>query len=57
MNQANKIPQPMLQGRFEDALQLATQLHANQVRKGTNIPYVSHLLAVASMVLEAGDGN
>ena len=54
MNQANKIPQPRLQGRFEDALQLATQLHANQVRKGTNIPYVSHLLAVASMVLEAG---
>ncbi|MCB1882280.1 MAG: HD domain-containing protein, partial [Gammaproteobacteria bacterium] len=28
--------------------------HASQRRKGTEIPYVSHLLAVASLVLEAG---
>ena len=30
--------------RFEDALLMATRLHANQKRKGTDIPYVSHLL-------------
>jgi len=41
-------------GRFEDALVYATQLHASQVRKGTDIPYVSHLLGVASLVIEAG---
>lgn len=28
--------------------------HGGQTRKGTDIPYVSHLLAVASLVLEAG---
>jgi (p)ppGpp synthase/HD superfamily hydrolase len=40
--------------RFEDALQYATRLHAKQMRKGTDIPYVSHLLAVTAIVLEDG---
>ena len=40
--------------RFEDALLFATQLHAKQWRKGTSIPYVAHLLAVTSLVLENG---
>ncbi len=40
--------------RFEEALAYATQVHAGQVRKGTSTPYVSHLLAVASLVLEHG---
>jgi (p)ppGpp synthase/HD superfamily hydrolase len=35
---------------------MATQLHASQTRKGTSVPYVSHLLAVSSLVLEHG-GN
>jgi (p)ppGpp synthase/HD superfamily hydrolase len=43
-----------LSTRFEDALVYATRLHATQTRKGTDIPYISHLLAVASLVLEAG---
>jgi (p)ppGpp synthase/HD superfamily hydrolase len=38
--------------RFEDALALAHQLHVDQTRKGTTIPYVGHLLAVASIVIE-----
>jgi (p)ppGpp synthase/HD superfamily hydrolase len=42
--------------RFSDALSLATELHAEQTRKGTDIPYISHLIAVASLVMEAG-GN
>jgi len=46
--------QMKLSYRFEDALLMATRLHANQKRKGTDIPYVSHLLAVASLVLEEG---
>ena len=40
--------------RFEEALILAVRLHADQTRKGTDIPYVAHLLAVASIVLEHG---
>lgn len=40
--------------RFEDALSYAARLHANQLRDDTEIPYVSHLLGVASLVLEHG---
>ncbi len=43
-----------LSKRFEDALVYAAQLHASQTRKGTDIPYVSHLMAVSSLVIEAG---
>ena len=34
----------------------ATKLHANQTRKGTDEPYIGHLLGVASLVLQYG-GN
>ena len=44
----------MLGQRFEDALLLACRLHATQVKKGTNVPYVAHLLGVTSIVLEDG---
>jgi (p)ppGpp synthase/HD superfamily hydrolase len=40
--------------RFQKALKMACDLHQLDVRKGTDIPYVSHLLAVASLVLEDG---
>ena len=40
--------------RFEDALSFATQLHAQQTRKGNQTPYIAHLLSVAALVLEAG---
>ena len=40
--------------RFDEALVFASRLHVHQVRKGTAIPYVSHLLAVAGLVLENG---
>ena len=45
---------PVLTVRFDDALMFAADLHRHQTRKGTAIPYVSHLLAVASIVLEHG---
>ena len=38
--------------RFGDALQYAITAHDNHVRKGTEIPYISHLLGVASLVIE-----
>ncbi|MDF5735304.1 MULTISPECIES: HD domain-containing protein [unclassified Nostoc] len=44
----------MLTERFTAALIYATQLHANQVRKGSGVPYVAHLLGVASIALEYG---
>jgi len=44
----------MLSDRFADALAFAAELHLHQVRKGTDIPYVSHLLAVTSLALEHG---
>ena len=34
------------------ALQIAISAHATQVRKGTTIPYISHPMAVAALVLE-----
>jgi (p)ppGpp synthase/HD superfamily hydrolase len=48
--------QSTLSSRFEEALTFAAQLHATQCRKGTAIPYLAHLLAVASLVL-THDGN
>src|SRR5215471_10833337 len=40
--------------RFTDALSYACDLHRRQARKGTQVPYVAHLLAVASLALEHG---
>jgi len=39
---------------FDDALTFAREAHATQRRKGTEIPYLAHLLAVAALVLEDG---
>jgi GTP pyrophosphokinase len=44
----------MLSKRFTDALTFATQLHTNQTRKGGKVPYIAHLLGVASIALEHG---
>lgn len=43
-----------LSDRFDRALVYATQVHAGQLRKGAEIPYIAHLLAVAALVLEHG---
>jgi len=43
-----------LSSRFSEAFLYAFQLHAQQVRKGTHIPYVAHLMSVTALVLEAG---
>jgi (p)ppGpp synthase/HD superfamily hydrolase len=37
---------------FSEAVEFARVRHAGQMRKGTNIPYLSHLLAVASLSIE-----
>ncbi len=49
----NQTP-TQLTSRFEDALVYTAQLHSSQRRKGSNVPYLSHLMAVAATVLEFG---
>jgi hypothetical protein len=34
----------MLTSRYDEAFQYAHQLHRTQMRKGTAIPYISHLI-------------
>jgi len=43
-----------LGGRFVEAVRYAADTHKEQPRKGTDVPYISHLLAVASFVLDDG---
>jgi (p)ppGpp synthase/HD superfamily hydrolase len=44
----------MYSEHFQDALIFAAKLHQAQVRKGTSIPYISHLLSVCALVIENG---
>src|SRR5688572_10167420 len=43
-----------LSSRFRDALVYAAELHADQMRKAGDIPYVAHLLGVTAIALEHG---
>ncbi len=43
--------------RFEEALVFACRLHAGQRRKGKEVPYIAHLLGVASLALEYDAGE
>src|SRR6266480_2939798 len=40
--------------RFDLGLHFASGLHHEQRRKGTDTPYIAHLMSVAALVLEAG---
>jgi len=44
----------MLTDRYDEALLYASALHRGQVRKGSSIPYFSHLLSVSALVLKNG---
>jgi (p)ppGpp synthase/HD superfamily hydrolase len=39
---------------YTEALDYAREQHASQTRKGTQIPYLSHLLGVSALVLDHG---
>ncbi len=43
-----------LSEKFEEALIYATRVHGGQLRKKTQIPYIGHLLGVASIAMEYG---
>lgn len=47
------MPQELTE-RFSRATAYGNKLHLHQKRKGTDIPYVSHLMAVACIVMEHG---
>src|SRR5438552_15877214 len=57
MPEAKLKPSFCPSARSAAAFEYACQLHANQARKGTTIPYASHLMAVAALVMEHGGGE
>jgi (p)ppGpp synthase/HD superfamily hydrolase len=44
------VTTPLLKHRFTEAVEYARQIHSG-IRKGTQVPYMAHLLGVASLVL------
>jgi (p)ppGpp synthase/HD superfamily hydrolase len=44
----------VLSPRYAEAIAYAADAHAHQPRRGTDIPYVAHVIGVSSLVLEAG---
>src|SRR5258708_35506392 len=53
----NAAQTPLLTERFQRAFALAGELHGTQVRKGTTVPYLAHLMSVTALVLEHGGGE
>ena len=47
----------MLTTRFSDAIMATHEIHVSQLRKGTTIPYIAHLLGVTSIALQHGAGE
>src|ERR1700693_5937417 len=50
----NSLRPTKLGPRLQRAFRYAAEKHDGQTRKQSAVPYLSHLLAVASLVLEAG---
>ncbi len=50
----SSLKPPVLGVRLQRAFRYAAEKHDGQTRKQTAVPYLSHLMAVASLVLEAG---
>ena len=43
-----------LSERFDEALAYASRHHRQQLRKGSRVPYMTHLMSVSALVLEHG---
>jgi (p)ppGpp synthase/HD superfamily hydrolase len=50
----NSLKPPALGTRLQKAFRYAAEKHAGQTRKQSATPYLSHLMAVTSLVLEGG---
>lgn len=46
-----------LSDRFAVALQFAFEKHRRQLRKGSGVPYMTHLMSVSALVMEHGGGE
>src|SRR5689334_24388237 len=53
-NLSEQTSTPILTDQFAKALVYAEHKHHTQVRKGGDIPYIGHLLAVAGLVINDG---
>jgi (p)ppGpp synthase/HD superfamily hydrolase len=51
---AEKATKSLYSERFTKAFAYAARLHGRQTRKGTNKPYIGHLMSVASIVIAYG---
>ena len=54
MSRAASSEAPGFSERFDEALAYSHELHRGQIRKGSNVPYIGHLLGVASIVIDDG---
>ena len=54
MSKTTSLKPPALGPRLQRAFRYAAEKHRGQTRKQSAVPYLSHLMAVASLVLEAG---
>lgn len=52
--ETRQVDSPVLGRRFREALSFAFDVHASQIRAGSEAPYVGHLLGVAALVIEDG---
>jgi (p)ppGpp synthase/HD superfamily hydrolase len=44
----------VLTSRYDEAFRYARQVHQSQMRKGTSVPYIAHLMTVSALVVEHG---
>lgn len=51
---SDQTDKPLLTDRFTAATAYALDHHRTQIRKGSGVPYASHLFAVTAIVLEMG---
>ncbi len=54
VSKTTSLKPPALGPRLQSAFRYAAEKHDGQTRKQSAVPYLSHLMAVASLVLEAG---
>ncbi|MBI1739350.1 MAG: bifunctional (p)ppGpp synthetase/guanosine-3',5'-bis(diphosphate) 3'-pyrophosphohydrolase [Acidobacteriales bacterium] len=54
MKKRTSLKPPALGTRLQRAFRYAAEKHAGQTRKQSAVPYLSHLMAVTSLVLEGG---
>lgn len=47
----------LLKRRFKEAFDFAYEKHRKQLRKGSGVPYLTHLMSVSALIMEHGGGE